>query len=109
MSKIAEVKAKIRAGEIDEAMSIAMAESMKIEVVTTLSKGEGQSSTVCFRTLIDLLQNEIDNEFSESVAQNQVGKKVEKLHFQEVKIAHQRILSNIKSLKKMFEILQNYQ
>ena len=106
MSKIEEVKAKIRSGEINEAMSIALAESMKIEVVTTLSEKEGQSATVYFRTLINLLENEIDNEFSESFEQNTTAKKVEKLHFQEVKNAHERILKNIQSLQKMFAILQ---
>ncbi len=109
MSKIEEVKAKIRAGEINEAMSIAMAESMKIEVLTTLSEEEGQSSTVYFRTLIDLLQNEIDNEFSESFAENKTAKQVEKIHFHEVEIAHETILKNIQSLQQMFEILQSNQ
>ena len=107
MSKIEEVKAKIRAGEIDEAMSIAMAEAMKIEVVTALSEDEGQSSTVYFRTLIDLLQNEIDNEFSESFTEHKTAKQIEKLHFKEVQIAHKIILQNIQSLQKMFKILQD--
>ncbi len=107
MSKIEEVKAKIKAGEINEAMSMAMAEAMKIEVVTTLAEEDKQPSNVYLRTLIDLLQNEIDNEFGESFTNNRNASQVEKLHFQEVEIAHGRILQNIQSLQKMFALLQD--
>ena len=107
MSKIDEVKTKIRAGEINEAMSIAMAEAMKIEFVTSLSEDGGKSISVAFRTLIDLLQNEIENEFKESSESNSAIKQVENLHFQEVAIAHQRILQNVQSLQQMFELLQD--
>lgn len=107
MSTIEEVKAKIKAGEINEAMSMAMAEAMKIEVVTTLVEEEKSPSTVYFRTLIDLLQNEIDNEFGESFSTHQNAVQIQKLHFQEVEIAHERILQHIQSLQKMFVLLQD--
>lgn len=95
MSKIEEVKAKIRNGEIEEAMSIAMSEVMKIEIVTTTN--EENNSTSC-RTFIDLLHNEIDHELGDA--------QVENLHFQEVEKAHEKILQNAQSLQKMFGILQ---
>ncbi|BAQ60233.1 hypothetical protein GM3708_639 [Geminocystis sp. NIES-3708] len=97
MSKIEEVKAKIRNGEIEEAMAMAMSEVMKIEIVTT-TNDQNNSSSSSYRTFIDLLQNEIEHDLGEN--------QVENLHFQEVEKAHEKILQNAQSLQKMFNILQ---
>jgi hypothetical protein len=97
MSKIEEVKAKIRNGEIEEAMAIAMSEAMKIEIVTTTSD-QDNSPSASSRTFIDLLQNEIDHELGDP--------HIENLHFQEVEKAHEKILQNAQSLQKIFNILQ---
>ncbi|MBL1208853.1 hypothetical protein [Geminocystis sp. GBBB08] len=97
MSKIEEVKAKIRHGEIEEAMAMAMSEVMKIEIVT-ITNDQYNSPLASCRTFIDLLQNEIDNELGDN--------SVEHLHFQEVDKAHEKILQNAQSLQKMFNLLQ---
>lgn len=107
MSKIEEVKAKIRAGEINEAMTIAMTEAMKMEVVTTLSDGDENSSAVHFRTLIDLLHNEIDNQFGAPVTDNKTAAQLEKLHFQQVEVAHDRVLQNLQSMQQMFTLIKD--
>jgi uncharacterized protein with PIN domain len=98
MSKIEEVKAKIRNGEIEEAMAMAMSEVMKIEIVTITNEQHNSSSPSC-RTFIDLLHNEIDHELGDA--------QVENLHFQEVEKAHEKILQNAQSLQKMFNILRH--
>jgi hypothetical protein len=95
MSKIDEVKTKIRNGNINEAIAIAMSEVMKIEIITTTNEQHNSSSC---RTFIDLLHNEIDHELGDS--------QVENLHFQEVEKAHEKILQNADSLQKMFSLLQ---
>lgn len=97
MSKIEEVKAKIINGETEEAMAIAMSEVMKIEIVTTTHEQNNSLSSSC-RTIINLLQNEIEHDLGDS--------HIEKLHFQEVAKAHDKILQNAQSIQKMFNILQ---
>ena len=54
MTILEEIKAKIKAGEINEAMSMAISEALKLEIVTSLSEIEQQSSTKYLRTLINL-------------------------------------------------------
>lgn len=106
MSKIEEVKAKIRDGNIDEAMAIALSEALKIEIVTNASSQDSGEQEIHFRSTINLLENEIENEFGESFTQQNKGDKIQQLHFQEVENAHQRILQNIQSLQTMFGLLQ---
>ncbi len=96
MSSIEEVKNKIKQGQLDEAMAMAMIEAMKLEIVTTSSNPDNPSSC---RTLINILENEIENELGDS--------SLEKFHFAEVEQAHSKILQNVQSLQKMFALLQD--
>ncbi|AFZ46163.1 hypothetical protein Cyast_0180 [Cyanobacterium stanieri PCC 7202] len=100
MSKIEEVKGKIRDGDIDQAMAIAMSEALKIEIVTSSSQ-DGN-----FRSTVNLLENEIEHELGESLDGNNNSDQIKQLHFQEVENANQRILQNIQSLQTMFNLLQ---
>ena len=96
MSNIEEVKEKIQQGKLDEAMAMAMIQAMRLEIVTTSNNQDSPSSC---RTLIDLLENEIEHELGDS--------SLEKFHFAEVEKAHGRIIENIQSLQKMFALLQD--
>jgi len=102
MSKIEEVKAKIREGNIESAMAMAMAEAMKIEIVTTVNDENNSSDTYSCHSFIDLLQNEIEHRIHE----NNTHPHLENIHFQEVEKAHDKILQNIQSLQKMFTLIQ---
>ncbi|MBE9222435.1 hypothetical protein IQ215_06965 [Cyanobacterium stanieri LEGE 03274] len=106
MSKIQEIKAQIRDGNIDQAMAIAMSEALKIEIVTSSSPQQTTTQDIHFRSIINLLENEIENELGNSFEDQGNGEKVQKIHFQEVDNAHQRILQNIQSLQNMFALLQ---
>ncbi|GAB4322922.1 MAG: hypothetical protein Kow0091_30300 [Geminocystis sp.] len=99
MSKIEEVKAQIRQGNLEEAMAIAISEAMKIEIMTANINGD--DSTAC-HSLIDLLENEIEHQLGD--------KSLENIHFEELENAHNHILQNVQSLQQMFVILKkNYQ
>lgn len=98
MSKLEEVKAKIRNGEIEEAMAMAMSEAMKIEIITTANDNHNHGSSSC-RTFIDLLNNEIEHDLGDY--------HIENIHFQEVEKAHDKIIKNVQSLQNMFTLLQN--
>lgn len=96
MSNIEEIKDKIKAAKLDEAMAMAMIQAMKLEIVTTNSNQNNSSSC---RTVINLLENEIENELGDS--------SLEKFHFAEVEKAHGKIVENVQSLQKMFALLQD--
>ncbi|MGY6530381.1 MAG: hypothetical protein ACXITR_10680 [Cyanobacterium sp.] len=106
MSKIQEIKAQIRDGNIDQAMAIAMSEALKIEIVTSSSPHQQPNQDIHFRSTVNLLENEIENELGGSFENQDNNEKIQKIHFQEVENAHQRILQNIQSLQNMFTLLQ---
>lgn len=95
MSNIEEIKEKIKQGKLDEAMAMAMIQAMKLEIVTTSSNHNNPSSC---RTVINLLENEIENELGDS--------SLEQFHFAEVEKAHSQIVENVQNLQKMFALLQ---
>ncbi|MGI0481600.1 hypothetical protein ACN4EE_12505 [Geminocystis sp. CENA526] len=103
MSKIEEVKAKIREGNIETAMAMAMAEAMKLEIVTTVNDSDALSHSQCYRSNLDLLNNEIDHQ----IDHQKNNEHLKKIHFQEVEKAHEKILQNVQSLQKMFTLLQD--
>lgn len=103
MSKIEEVKAKIREGNMETAMAMAMAEAMKLEIVTTVNDSDALSHSQCYRSHLDLLNNEIDHQIDEQ----KNNEHLQNLHFQEVEKAHEKILKNVQSLQKMFALLQD--
>lgn len=103
MSKIEEIKAKIREGNIETAMAMAMAEAMKLEIITTVNDSDTLSHSHCYRSNLDLLNNEIDHQIDDQRNSEQL----ENLHFQEVGKAHEKILQNVQSLQKMFTLLQD--
>jgi ABC-type Zn uptake system ZnuABC Zn-binding protein ZnuA len=107
MSKLEEVKAKIQAGELSDAMSIAISEAMKLEIVTFLSENEDQPSPPYLRTLIDLLDNEIEYQISEQLMNNNFYNQIKQVHVEQVQQANERILKNVESLQKMFSLLNN--
>jgi hypothetical protein len=107
MSILEEVKAKIKAGEINEAMSMAMSEVMKLEIITSLSDVNEKLSSPHLCTVIDLLENEIDYQISEELISNDLYEQIKQIHHQQVQQGNERILKNVESLQKMFSML-NY-
>jgi hypothetical protein len=106
MSRLEEVKAKIKAGELSDAMSLALSEAMKLEIVTFMSENEKQDSPLYLRTLIDLLENEIEYQISEQLMNNSFYNQIKEVHVEQVQQANERILKNVESLQKMFSLLQ---
>ncbi len=107
MSILEEIKAKIKAGEINEAMSMAISEALKLEIVTSLSEVEQQPSTNYLRTLINLLGNEMEYQVSEPLISNSAYNYVKQVHFEQVEQGNERILKNVESLQKMFSMMND--
>ena len=107
MSILEEIKAKIKAGEINEAMSMAISEALKLEIVTSLSEVEQQPSTNYLRTLINLFGNEMEYQVSEQLINNSAYNYVKQVHLEQVEQGNERILKNVESLQKMFSMLNH--
>ena len=94
MSNREQIEAKIQQGEFQEAMTMAVLEAMKLEIVTS-SQGKEDNAYV---TKINLLDNEIENKLGDP--------SLEKFHFSQVEKAQIMMLDNVANLQKMFALLQ---
>lgn len=100
-----EIKAKIKHGEIDEAMSMTFSEVMKLEIITSVSDVNEKLSSPYLCTVIDLLENEIDCQISEELISDELYEQIKQIHNQQVQQGNERILKNVESLQKMFSML----
>lgn len=100
-----DIKSKIQAGEINEAMIMAITEAMKLEIITSISNSDQQSSSPYIRTFIDLLENEIEYQISEELIDDNHYHQIKEIHHEQMLKGNEIILNNIKSIQKMFSIL----
>lgn len=109
MSASEEFKQKIQAGEIFEALTLAMSEATELEVTTWVSKIPGEDSQPqpgdYLRTRINLVGGEIENEIGSKFIEKEGSNPILDLHLQQVKEGHQTVLNNLESLQKMFVVL----
>ena len=109
MSATEEFKQKILAGEIFEALTLAMSEATELEVTTWVSKTPGDDQQPqpgdYLRTRVNLVGGEIENEIGSRFVNSEVDKELLELHLQQVKEGHQTVLNNLESLQKMFVVL----
>lgn len=105
MDMLETIKNKIKAGEINEAMSMAISEAMKLEIITSLSDASQQISSPYLRTFIDLLNNEVEYQISEELMNDSIYNNIKEIHNEQMHEGNERILKNIESLQKMFSML----
>ncbi|MBF2057954.1 MAG: hypothetical protein IGQ45_12235 [Cyanobacterium sp. T60_A2020_053] len=106
MSKIDEVKALITAGEIEQARALVLGGALKIEIITSITDGDNSNSDPQIRSVIDLLNNEIEHELDQNILNHRHHQEINNLHFQEVEKAHDTILQNLQSLQQIFSLIQ---
>lgn len=104
---IEDIKTKIKNGQINEAMAEAITEAMKIEIVTCLLDENQQPSNASIRSVIDLLNNEIDYQISEELIDDNFASQIKKIHHQQMLEANERMVKNIESLQTMFSMINN--
>lgn len=106
MSKIDEVKALITAGDIEKARALVLGGALKIEIVTSITDGDNSHSDPQIKSIIDLLNNEIDHELDQNILNHDHYQEINNLHFQEVEKAHTTILQNLQSLQEIFALIE---
>ncbi len=109
MDTTAEFKQKIRAGEISEAITLAMSEALELKISTRTdnqsSNNQEYSSDNCLQTNINMIEGRIENEVGQNLIENGSYDQVKEFHLALVKQGSYMILKNMESLQKMFAIL----
>lgn len=114
MTPLEEFKAKIKAGEMFEALAIAMSESIELNITTWVASAEEQLEETSqpgyrMRTRINLVDGEVDNEIGQEFLSNPAYAELQKLHLEQVKQGREILLNNLASLQSMFAILNDTQ
>lgn len=116
MSASDEFRAKIAAGEMLDAMAIAMSEAIELNITTWIAANEtdslGDESPQPghrMRTRINLIDGEVDNEIGREFANNPAYDQLQKLHLEQVRKGREILLNNLASLQSMFAMLNETQ
>ncbi len=113
MSTIEEFREKIKAGEIADALALAMSESMELKITTWVSS-ESQSLDseepppgYRLRTRINILEGEVENEIGSELIGKEAYAELQQLHLEQVEQSREIVLKNLESLQKMMVVLTN--
>lgn len=111
MTAIEEFKAKIKAGEMFEALTLAMSEAIELNITTWVSSSnldfpeDEPQPGYRLRTSINLIDCKMENEIGSEFLGNSDYEKIQQLHLEQVKQGREILLRNLESLQKMFVIL----
>ena len=115
MTPLEEFKAKVQAGEMFDALAIAMSEAIELNITTSVVSSEqdrleeNSQPGYRMRTRINLVDGEVDNEIGREFASNPAYAELQKLHLEQVQQGREILLNNLASLQSMFAMLNNTQ
>ena len=115
MTPLEEFREKVRAGEMFDALAIAMSESIELNITTSVASKEdrqlGETSQPGYRmrTRINIVDGEVENEIGREFASNPAYAELQKLHLEQVKQGREILLNNLASLQSMFAMLNDTQ
>jgi hypothetical protein len=109
MTAIDQFKEKIKAGNVYEALTIAMSEAIELKITTRITSGDASDddSNSYLRTRINLVDGKIENEVGSELIGNESYDEILNFHLDQVKEGQQILINNLDSLQKMFVILTN--
>ncbi|MGV2830138.1 hypothetical protein [Myxosarcina sp. GI1(2024)] len=113
MTAIEQFRAKVKAGEIAEALTWAMSEAIELKVTTWVASSDRQSSLsesqpgYRWRTRIDIVNGEVENEVGTEFINNPAYSELQKLHLEQVGRGREILISNLETLQAMFAIFND--
>ncbi|MEQ8752874.1 MAG: hypothetical protein RID09_05045 [Coleofasciculus sp. G1-WW12-02] len=110
MTTSEEFKQKLRAGNIGDAFTLALSESVELEITTWVSSAnspqtEQPAANSCMRTRINIVEGSIDNEVGSQFIGNGPYTELRQFHTQQVQEGRQIIQNNLENLQQLFTVL----
>ncbi|HHP7232055.1 MAG TPA: hypothetical protein ACFCUY_14500 [Xenococcaceae cyanobacterium] len=113
MTAIEQFKAKIQAGEVYEALALAMSEAIELKITTWVASSKTDNLETeakpgyRMRTRINLVDGDIENEIGREFANNPAYEELQQLHLAQVRQSREIILNNLASLQNMLAMLNS--
>jgi antitoxin component of RelBE/YafQ-DinJ toxin-antitoxin module len=101
-----ELQAKIEAGKVFEALTIAISEAIELEITTCIDSSDldeikPSASDNLLRTRLNLLDGTVDHEIDLKLVDNPAYPELQRWHIEQVKQKQNSIIKNLASLEKL--------
>ena len=113
MTAIEEFRAKMKAGAIFDALTLAMSEAVELKITTWVAadnlENNRDESQPGYRlhTRINLINGEVENEIGSEFINNPDYAQLQQLHLEQVQQGRETLIKNIESLQAMFTIFND--
>jgi len=103
-------KAQLKAGNINEALSLALNGAVDLKITTWVTSDRDKQTSPSqpghrLRTRINTIEGKVDNEIGDQFIGNGPYREVRQFHLEQVSQGNQIIHSNLKSLQTLFEVV----
>ncbi len=110
MASSDDFKAKLKAGNITEALVTALSEAAELKFTTWVPSEDDTEATEAkpghrLRTRINLIEGEVEHEVGDEFIGNGRYRELKQFHLEQVAEGSKLIQNNLKSLQKLFEVL----
>jgi hypothetical protein len=101
---------QLKAGNITEALALALSEAVELKITTWVASAEDDEADKAksghrLRTRINLIEGDIENEIGDQFLSNGRYRELHQFHLEQVAEGNKIIHNNLKSLQKLFEAL----
>ncbi len=110
-------KAQLKAGEIVDALTLALSEAVELEITTWVSSSSSDDQTLAdanqppahsrMRTRMNIVDGDIDNEIGAQFIGNGPYTELRQFHMEQVLEGRQIIQHNLENLQQLFTVLTN--
>jgi len=113
MTAIEEFREKIQAGEIFDALTLAMSEAVELKITTWVASSDLDSQVdesqpgYRLHTRLNLVSGEVDNEIGSEFINNPAYGELQRLHLEQVHQGRETLIKNLESLQAMFTIFND--
>ncbi len=108
MASSDDFREKLKAGNITEALALALSEAVELKITTWVASAEDDIEAKPghrLRTRINLVDGDIENEIGDQFIGSGSYKELRQFHLEQVAEGNKIIQNNLKSLQKLFEVL----
>ena len=110
MASSDDFKQQLKAGNITEALTLALSEAVELKFTTWVASGDDVEATPSkpgnrLRTRINTIEGEIEHEIGEEFIGTGRYRELRQFHLEQVAEGSKIVQNNLKSLQKLFEVL----